>query len=76
MPDGELVTSKSQPITAMTDRDCLLLMFHAICGLAERLTGDRMIVSIELENGGRFYLYGDGQVTWSKAFEAGASDRP
>jgi hypothetical protein len=73
--NSELETSKSQPLPAMTDRDCLLLIFHAICGLAQRLTGERMTVSIELENGGKFDLYGDGQVTWSKAFEAGASDR-
>jgi len=66
--DG-IETSKSQPLTAMTDRDCLLLMFNAICRLAERLTGERMTVSVELERGGRFDLNGDGRVTWSKVSE-------
>jgi hypothetical protein len=50
----------------MTDRDCLLSIFNAICGLAERLTGERMIVRVELGGGGVFDLSGS-DVTWEKA---------
>jgi hypothetical protein len=75
MPDGELEASKRQPLPAMTDRDCLLLIFQAICGLAERLTGERMTIAIELERGGRFDLYGDGKITWSKVSEAAPASR-
>ena len=39
--------------------------FNAVCGLAERLTGERLIVSVDLKDGGRLQLFGDG-VSWSK----------
>ena len=65
MSDGELETGKKQSLTAMTDRDCLLMIFNAVCALAERLTGERMVVTIDLEGGGRSACFGDG-VSWEK----------
>lgn len=35
----------------MTDREILVALFKAVTGLAERLTGERMIVAIETEDG-------------------------
>ena len=42
-----------------------MALFNAVCGLAERLTGERLIVSVDLKDGGRLQLFGDG-VSWSK----------
>jgi hypothetical protein len=69
MPDGGKET-KGHP--AMSERDCLLSIFNAICGLAERLTGERIVVTVDLESGGRVQCFGDG-VSWEKASAAAAS---
>jgi hypothetical protein len=58
---------------AMSDRDCLLMVFNAICGLAERMTRERMVVSLDLEAGGRVACYGEG-ITWERAFPAASAN--
>lgn len=47
----------------MTDRELLLAILNAVCGLAERVTGERMVVSVESEGGHKWNVYGD-PVSW------------
>ena len=47
----------------MTEREGLLAVFHAITGLAERLTGEKLTVCVETEDG-QLMVYG-GNVQWS-----------
>lgn len=61
----------------LTERDALVAIFNAVTALAERLTGERMCVSVEMENGQTICLSG-GTVQWnaSSAFPAVAALRP
>jgi hypothetical protein len=53
-------------VTMLTDRDCIIAVFKAICGLAERLTNERMTVHLESEGGQCIAISGVG-VTWSES---------
>jgi hypothetical protein len=49
----------------MNDSEYLRAIFNAVCGLAERLTGERMIVSVHTEDGRILRTYGDRDgVAW------------
>jgi hypothetical protein len=54
----------------MTDRDLLLALFTLVGALAERLTGERPTVRLEVEPGkwANFYPF-TSRVTWKKADE-------
>lgn len=64
----------------MTDRDILVASFTAISALAERITGERMILKITLESGDTLSLDTIGhEVQWLPAkatLEQDFSHRP
>jgi hypothetical protein len=53
----------------MNDSEALCAIFNAVLGLAEKMTGEKMMVAVQTESG-LFRLSGIG-VTWSKV---GAED--
>jgi len=46
-----------------TDRVMLMAILNAICGLAQKLTGEIMVVSVPCEDGTTLNIRGNG-VTW------------
>lgn len=48
----------------MNDKEFLMAILNAICGLAQRLTGDRMEVIVYPEKGPPLVIYGDN-VRWN-----------
>jgi hypothetical protein len=59
----------------MNERDMLISIFYAICGLAEKLTGEQMVVTMTSESGQRFSMHGQG-VTWERTSREATEDPP
>lgn len=53
----------------MNEKEYLMAILNAVCGLAERLTGERMEVVVYPEKGPPLVIFGDG-VRWTPSSAA------
>jgi hypothetical protein len=46
-------------MASLTDREIIVACFNAICTLAQRLTGERLVIRLKSPNGGFSEVYAD-----------------